>query len=63
MNANNHNANRNQTIFFFQPRNGYIDINGEMSRWLHHDKGLFDLVFVSNYKGAYFSVVTNSRFS
>ena len=41
MNANNHFANRNQTILFFQPRFGYIDINGENSRWLHHDKGLY----------------------
>ena len=37
MNANNLVANRNQTILFFQPRFGYIDINGRNSRWLHHD--------------------------
>ena len=40
MNANNHFATRNQTILFFQPRFGYIDIIGKKSRWLHHDKGL-----------------------
>ena len=35
MNATNHFANRNQTTLFFQPRFGYIYINGENSRWLH----------------------------
>ena len=40
MNANIHFANRNQTILFFQPRFGNIDINGRNSRRLHHDKGL-----------------------
>ena len=37
MYANNHFANRNQTILFIQPRFGYIDINGRNSRWPHHD--------------------------
>ena len=40
MNANNHFENRNQTILFFQPRFGNIDVNGGNSRWLHHAKGL-----------------------
>ena len=39
-NANNHFANRNQTILFFQPRCDNIDINRRNSRWLHDDKGL-----------------------
>ena len=34
MNANNHFANKNQTILFLQPRFGYIDINIRNSRWL-----------------------------
>ena len=43
MNANNQLANRNQTILFFQPRFGYIDINGKNSRWLHHAYGLLEV--------------------
>ena len=41
MNDNNHFANRNQTILFFQPRFGFIDIKGKTLTWLHHDKGLY----------------------
>ena len=41
MNTNNHFAKRNQTILFFEPRFGYIDIDENNSRWLHHDKGIF----------------------
>ena len=41
MNADNHFANRNPTILFFQPRFGNIDINGRKSRWLQHGKGLY----------------------
>ena len=40
INANNHFANRNQTILFIQPRSDDIDINERNSRWLRHDKGL-----------------------
>ena len=40
MHVNNHFANTNQTNLFFQPRFGYIDINGRNSRWLHHDNVL-----------------------
>ena len=39
MHANNHLAIRSQTIWFFQPRFGNIDINWRNSRWLHRDKG------------------------
>ena len=40
MHANNHLAIRNQTMLFFQPRYGIIDINEINSRSLHHDKDL-----------------------
>ena len=51
MNANNHFANRNQTVLFFQPRFGNIDINGRNSRWLHHDKGPLEVAFEIYKKG------------
>ena len=40
MNAKIHGTKRNQTIFSFQPRFGYIDLNGRKLRWSHHDKGV-----------------------
>ena len=38
MNANNHFANRNQTLSFFKPLFDNVDINGRNSKWQHHDK-------------------------
>ena len=42
MNNNNHFANGNQTILFFKPRFGYIDIIGRNARWLHRYRGLLN---------------------
>ena len=47
MNANNNFENRNQTILFFQPRFGNIDINSRNSRWLHCNKDLYGYPFLS----------------
>ena len=39
------NWERNQNIFFFQPRFGYILTDCRKSRWPHHDKGPLSLLW------------------
>ena len=40
VNANNHFAIGTRIFFLFQPRFGYIGINGKDSRWLHQECGV-----------------------